>query len=126
VQVVITHNEGVKGAELEREFFLLRKLVEGEKARRISAAPDTAPTTGPSASDLYICSLSNKTIVYKACPGPRGLAPHAVTGSDGCLCIFSVWVDCTSVAAMHIAWPSCSPLFVILLLISACFGPFFS
>eukprot|EP00884_Botryococcus_braunii_P009765 jgi/Botrbrau1/18790/Bobra.0386s0105.1 len=64
-QVVISHNEGVTGAELERELFLLRKLMENEKARRISAEPTSAPTSGPSAADFYICSLSNKTIVYK-------------------------------------------------------------
>lgn len=66
VQVVITHNDGIKGPELERELFLLRKLMENEKARRISADPVSVPTSGPSAADFYICTLSNKTIVYKA------------------------------------------------------------
>ena len=56
---------GVSGQELERELFLLRKLIEKEKILRFAAA-------GAQPSDFYICTLSGKTIVYtaraRACP----------------------------------------------------------
>ncbi len=42
------------GADLERELFIIRKLIEREKA-----------ALGDAADDFYICSLSNRTIVYK-------------------------------------------------------------
>jgi glutamate synthase domain-containing protein 1 len=81
--VVIAHKEGVTGPELEREFFILRKLMEGEKARRISAAAadQEPPRAGPSAADFYICSLSGKTIVYKVrcLPGLPGVGVHVYT-----------------------------------------------
>ena len=70
LQVFIQHQDGVSGAELERELFILRKLMEKEKVERIGAA--TADTEGlqeaekgADAADFYICSLSNTTITYK-------------------------------------------------------------
>lgn len=67
LQVFVEHLEGVQGAELEREMFILRKLIEKEKVDRISAkvADSDDVRAGPDAADFYICSLSNKTIVYK-------------------------------------------------------------
>ena len=53
------HLEGVQGPELEREMFILRKLIEKAKTHRIAAA-------GGDPADFYICTLSNRTIVYKA------------------------------------------------------------
>jgi len=53
-QVFIEHQEGATGANLERELFIIRKLIEREKA-----------ALGDAADDFYICSLSNRTIVYK-------------------------------------------------------------
>lgn len=48
--------------------FILRKLIEQEKAARISAVvPEEDPEPGPDAADFYVCTLSNKTIVYKVC-----------------------------------------------------------
>ena len=73
-QVFVEHLEGVQGPELEREMFILRKLIEKEKTHRIAAA-------GGDPADFYICTLSNRTIVYKArapvlrqrsCKGPCG------------------------------------------------------
>jgi glutamate synthase (ferredoxin) len=58
-QVFVEHLEGVQGAELEREMFILRKLIEKEKTTRIAAA-------GGDPADFYICTMSNRTIVYKA------------------------------------------------------------
>ena len=52
------HLEGVQGAELEREMFILRKLIEKEKMERIAAL-------GGDPADFYICTMSNRTIVYK-------------------------------------------------------------
>jgi len=52
--VFIEHQEGAMGADLERELFIIRKLIEREKA-----------ALGDAADDFYICSLSNRTIVYK-------------------------------------------------------------
>ena len=54
VQVFVEHQGGSTGADLERELFIIRKLIEREKA-----------ALGDAADDFYICSLSNRTIVYK-------------------------------------------------------------
>ena len=74
MQVLIEHQEGATGDVLEREMFILRKLIEREKARRISDVVADQENTkeaeeGPDAADFYICTLSSKTIVYKV--GPR-------------------------------------------------------
>lgn len=58
-QVFIEHSGGAVGEKLERELFIVRKLIEREKA-----------SLGAVADDFYVCSLSNKTIVYKVGP-PR-------------------------------------------------------
>lgn len=58
-QVFVESNDGVAGRELERELFILRKLIEKEKILRFAAA-------GAEPADFYICTFSNKTIVYKA------------------------------------------------------------
>ena len=50
-------NTGVQGNELEREFFILRKLIEKERERQFANKGDPA--------EFYICTLSNKLIVYK-------------------------------------------------------------
>ena len=55
MQVFIEHQGGATGADLERELFIVRKLIERERA-----------ALGAAADDFYICSLSNRTIVYKA------------------------------------------------------------
>ena len=73
MQVLIEHQEGATGDVLEREMFILRKLIEREKAKRISdvVADQENPKEaeeGPDAADFYICTLSSKTIVYKVCP----------------------------------------------------------
>ena len=54
-QVFIEANAGSEGDDLERELFIIRKLIEKEKAARM----------GDDAADFYIASLSDKTIVYK-------------------------------------------------------------
>ncbi len=46
---------GLKGDELERELFIVRKLMEKEKAAAL----------GEDHWDFYACTLSNRTIVYK-------------------------------------------------------------
>ena len=53
-------NSGEQGNELEREFFILRKLIEKERDARF------AKEKGDPA-EFYICTLSNKLIVYKVC-----------------------------------------------------------
>ncbi|BDA41678.1 Ferredoxin-dependent glutamate synthase, chloroplastic [Coccomyxa sp. Obi] len=58
VQVFIESNSGLAGSDLEREFFILRKLIEKEKVQRFAAE-------GADSSDFYICTLSTKLIVYK-------------------------------------------------------------
>jgi glutamate synthase (ferredoxin) len=55
-QVFVEAKEGETGPELEREMFILRKLIEQEKTRAMPAE---------AASDFYICTLSNNSIVYK-------------------------------------------------------------
>ena len=72
LQVLIQHQEGVAGDELEREMFILRKLIENEKVKRIGDAvadqetEQEAVQNGADAADFYVCTLSNRQIVYKA------------------------------------------------------------
>eukprot|EP01025_Chloroclados_australasicus_P037806 TRINITY_DN3866_c0_g1_i1.p1 TRINITY_DN3866_c0_g1~~TRINITY_DN3866_c0_g1_i1.p1 ORF type:complete len:1631 (-),score=271.67 TRINITY_DN3866_c0_g1_i1:306-5198(-) len=63
-QLFIECEEGFTGDELERKLYITRKLIEKKKVDRLG---DVAP-------DFYICSLSNKTIVYK------GMLRSAVVG----------------------------------------------
>lgn len=56
-QVFIEHTGGATGAELERDLFIVRKLVERERV-----------ALGDAAEDFYVCSLSNRTVVYKVRP----------------------------------------------------------
>lgn len=55
LQVLIEGKPGQTGDELERQLFIVRKLVEKAKAAAMGAA----------AEDFYLCTLSNRTIVYK-------------------------------------------------------------
>lgn len=64
LQVFVEGKEGQTGDELERELFVTRKIVENEKAAQM----------GKDAMDFYVCSLSNKTIIYK------GMLRSAVVG----------------------------------------------
>ena len=63
-QVFIESNSGLAGSDLEREFFILRKLIEKEKVQRFAAE-------GVDSSDFYICTLSTKLIVYKVWQSPH-------------------------------------------------------
>jgi len=63
-QVIIQGKPGQTGDALEKELYLVRKLVEGAKGGRLGAA----------APDFYLCSLSGRTIVYK------GMLRSAVVG----------------------------------------------
>ncbi|GIL47362.1 hypothetical protein Vafri_4198, partial [Volvox africanus] len=65
-QVLIEGKVGQVGDELERELFVVRKLVENAKNAALPA--DVA-------SDFYVCTLSSRTIVYK------GMLRSAVVGS---------------------------------------------
>ena len=58
-QVFVESNSGAQGNDLERELFLLRKCIEKEKILRFVAV-------GAEPANFYICTFSNKTIVYKA------------------------------------------------------------
>jgi glutamate synthase (ferredoxin) len=57
-QVLVEGKPGQTGDDLEREMFILRKLVEKAKSAEMPA--EFAP-------DFYICTLSNRTMVYKVC-----------------------------------------------------------
>ncbi|GLC45038.1 Ferredoxin-dependent glutamate synthase 1, chloroplastic/mitochondrial [Pleodorina starrii] len=65
-QVLIEGKPGQVGDELERELFVVRKLVE--KAKNAQLPVEFAP-------DFYLCTLSSRTIVYK------GMLRSAVVGS---------------------------------------------
>ncbi|GAB4817933.1 hypothetical protein N2152v2_004979, partial [Parachlorella kessleri] len=54
-QVFIKSKQGLAGDELERELFIVRKLVEKKKVLAL----------GDGHFDYYVCSLSSRTIVYK-------------------------------------------------------------
>eukprot|EP00879_Flechtneria_rotunda_P013236 GHRR01013821.1.p1 GENE.GHRR01013821.1~~GHRR01013821.1.p1 ORF type:complete len:818 (+),score=242.98 GHRR01013821.1:285-2456(+) len=64
-QVIIEGKAGQTGDELERQLFIVRKLIE----RAATAA------MGAAAEDFYVCTLSNRTITYK------GMLRSAVVGS---------------------------------------------
>lgn len=51
----ISGKPGQTGDELERQLFIVRKLIERAKTAAMGAA----------AEDFYVCTLSNRTIVYK-------------------------------------------------------------
>ena len=72
MQVLIQHQQGATGDELERELFILRKLMEGEKVKRMGDAVADQETAqeaekqgGADPADFYICTLSSHQIVYK-------------------------------------------------------------
>ena len=66
---MIEHQEALVGDDLEREMFILRKLIESEKAARIGAVTaEKDPKAQADAADFYVCTLSNKVIVYKVGP----------------------------------------------------------
>jgi glutamate synthase (ferredoxin) len=56
LQVMIQGKPGQVGDELERQLFIVRKLIERAK---------TAAMPADVSSDFYVCTLSNRTIVYK-------------------------------------------------------------
>ena len=58
MQVFCGVKSGEQGNELEREFFILRKLIEKERDRRFACEKGDP-------AEFYICTLSNKLIVYK-------------------------------------------------------------
>ena len=83
LQVLIQHQSGTSGAELERELFILRKLIEQEKVKRMSAQTADAESVqeaeeGADPADFYVCSLSATSIVYKVRAGQvdSGLTMH--------------------------------------------------
>ena len=55
LQVFVEAKAGSEGDELERELYILRKMIEKEKTQKM----------GADAADFYVASLSDKTIVYK-------------------------------------------------------------
>lgn len=65
-QVFIESTAGLTGDELERELFIVRKLVEKEK----NAAFDAE-----TAFDFFTCTLSNRTIVYKGMLNSSAVGP---------------------------------------------------
>ena len=65
-QVVVQSVAGEAGAALERELFVLRKLVEKAKG----------PALGGRADDFYVCTLSSKTIVYKGMLQSAAVGPY--------------------------------------------------
>ncbi|KAK9827155.1 hypothetical protein WJX74_008527 [Apatococcus lobatus] len=54
-QVFLQHKDGLSGSDLEREMFILRKLIEKDRNSKL----------GKQGLEFYICSLSCSTIVYK-------------------------------------------------------------
>jgi glutamate synthase (ferredoxin) len=52
---MVAGKPGQSGEELERQLFIVRKLIERRKAAQMGAA----------AEDFYVCTLSSRTIVYK-------------------------------------------------------------
>ena len=65
-QIFIESSNGLTGDALERELFIVRKLVEKEK----NAAFDVE-----TAFDFFTCTLSNRTIVYKGMLNSAAVGP---------------------------------------------------
>ncbi len=59
MQVFLEHTAGATGEELEREMFILRKVIEKAKFDKLKQ-DGMSPL-----SDFYICTMSSKTICYK-------------------------------------------------------------
>ena len=59
MQVFLEHTAGATGEELEREMFILRKVIEKAKFAKLKQ-DGMSPL-----SDFYICTMSSKTICYK-------------------------------------------------------------
>lgn len=75
---------GLKGDELERELFIVRKLMEKEKAAAL----------GEDHWDFYACTLSNRTIVYKGMLNSAAGAQRRLVGwhsVDGI--VLPIWID---------------------------------
>jgi hypothetical protein len=68
---------GQVGDELERQLFIVRKLVERAALAAMGAA----------AEDFYVCTLSNRTIVYKVRVGWR-------CGLGGLPSVHCGWMSC--------------------------------
>lgn len=71
-QVFVQGKPGQTGDDLERQLFLVRKRLEQAKAAAM----------GDAAQDFYVCTLSNRTIVYKV----RVCACRRCTACTGCTC----------------------------------------
>ncbi len=87
IQVFLEHTAGATGEELEREMFILRKVIEKAKFAKLKQ-DGMSPL-----SDFYICTMSSKTICYKV-----SLNSHKRYCSDSLLsesCGVSVDVLCT-------------------------------
>lgn len=65
-QIFIESMNGLTGDELERELFIVRKLVEKEKLQAFDAE---------TAFDFFTCTLSNRTIVYKGMLNSSAVGP---------------------------------------------------
>ena len=65
-QIFLESKEGLSGDALERELFIVRKLVEQEKAAAFDAN---------TAFDFFTCTLSNRTIVYKGMLNSASVGP---------------------------------------------------
>lgn len=65
-QLFIESKNGLSGDELERELFIVRKLVEKERNATFDAE---------TAFDFFTCTLSNRTIVYKGMLNSSAVGP---------------------------------------------------
>ncbi|CAI5991066.1 unnamed protein product [Closterium sp. NIES-65] len=77
IQQLVLSVPGLAPDDTERELYILRKLIEKAVTRTIAAEAAAAgvPTTEHPLNDLYFCSLSSKTIIYK------GMLRAAVVGA---------------------------------------------
>ncbi|CAI5517142.1 unnamed protein product [Closterium sp. Naga37s-1] len=77
IQQLVLSVPGLAPDDTERELYILRKLIEKTVTRTIAAEAAAAgvPATEHPLNDLYFCSLSSKTIIYK------GMLRAAVVGA---------------------------------------------
>ncbi|MBD1862982.1 MULTISPECIES: glutamate synthase large subunit [Trichocoleus] len=72
IEQVLIQAESLSGDELERKLYLVRKRIE--QAVAIALQESSGPSEYDSLRDFYVCSFSNRTIIYK------GMVRSAVLG----------------------------------------------
>ena len=94
MQVFLEHTAGATGEELEREMFILRKVIEKAKFAKLKQ-DGMSPL-----SDFYICTMSSKTICYKVGLNSHKRYCNGSLQSESCGITVAVLCTCVCAAAL--------------------------